>query len=322
MRRIGVFTSGGDSPGMNAAVRAVVRTALSEGIEVLGFNRGFKGIHDRDYVTMDRGSVSNIVQRGGSVLYSSRFPEFKDEAIRQKCYANLKDLGVDGLVACGGDGTLHGAQCMIDESDLRVVGLPGTIDNDLAGTDFTIGYDTALNTALDAIDKIRDTAETMERVFFIEVMGRHSGYLALETAVAGGAEAVLVPEINMDTVHLAETLSDCVTKGNRTFIVVVAEGDEVGGAQAIADHVSEKLDIPNWVAVLGYIQRGGSPTARDRLLASKLGHGAVHALIDGAQGVLIGEVNGLIVRTPFTSTWTTKKELDKNLLRLMFTLTH
>lgn len=320
MKRIGIITSGGDSPGMNAAVRAVIRTACINGIEVYGFNRGYKGIHEKDYVVMNRFSVSNIIQQGGSILYSSRFPEFKDRAIREECYANLRELGIEGFVACGGDGTLRGAQNMVDESGIKAVGLPGTIDNDLAGSDYTIGYDTALNTALEAIDKIRDTAATMERMFIIEVMGRHSGYLALDVAVAGGAEGVLVPEIDHDDDTLIARLKGAVEKGRRNFIVVVAEGDEAGGAQKFAERVHEELGLKSWVSIIGYIQRGGNPSGRDRILSTKLGADAVESLMKGQSGFLVGEVNGEIIHTPFKDAWTGKKPLDKELLDIMFRL--
>lgn len=317
MHKIAVLTSGGDAPGMNPAVRAVVRVGLRQGLEVVAVRGGIKGLHEGAFLPMERSSVSNIIQRGGTIIYSSRYPEFKKPEVRAESVAKLREHGIEGLVVIGGDGSFHAAELLVQEFGFPVVGLPGTIDNDLYGTDFTIGYDTAMNTALDAIDKIRDTAQAMERVFFIEVMGRHAGYLALELAVAGGVDAVLLPEVETDFEVMAKTLQDCFNAGRDTVMVVVAEGDQTGGATLAAEKIRELLDVKSYVAILGYIQRGGNPTARDRVLASKLGAAAVEALVHGKSGVMLGEVNGEVVETRFPETWSKRKPLDHRLLDLL-----
>ncbi|MBD3168213.1 MAG: 6-phosphofructokinase [candidate division Zixibacteria bacterium] len=317
MKNIAVFTSGGDAPGMNACVRGVVRASVNHGLRVFGVKRGYEGMIEGDIQEMNARSVSNIIQSGGTILISARSERFLTKKGRNKAVENLKRFGIEGVVAIGGDGTFHGAEKMVKESDIAVVGCPGTIDNDLYGTDFTIGYDTAINTALGAIDRIRDTASSMDRLFLVEVMGRHAGFIALEVAIAGGAEGVLLPEIKGDTEAVYNVLLTGMEKGKGTNIIVVAEGDQLGGANALAAELKKRFGIKSWVTVLGHIQRGGSPTARDRILGSKLGVAAVEALMEDANGIMVGEVNGNIVHTSFRDTYRKKKKLDKKELSLV-----
>ena len=319
INRIGVFTSGGDAPGMNACIRAVVRRALAEGLEVVGVRRGFAGLIDGDFVEMDRLSVSNILQQGGTILKSARSDGFMTEEGRAAAALNLRAAGVDALIAIGGDGTFSGATKLAEEHDVAVVGCPGTIDNDLYGTDETIGYDTALNTALESIDRIRDTADAHDRLFLIEVMGRDTGFIALACGIGGGAELVLIPEMLTDVDNVKELILSLMSSQSRSSIVVVAEGDELGGANGIAEALKQddafrRIDLR--VAVLGHIQRGGPPTARDRVLASRLGSAAVEALLDGHHGVMVGVMNGDIKLTPLRNAFSRKKEVDLELLQL------
>jgi 6-phosphofructokinase 1 len=317
MKSVGVLTSGGDAPGMNSCIRAVVRASANLGVPVFGIRHGYEGMIAGDIFEMNARSVSNIIQVGGSILDSSRCEEFKLKKHRSRAIRHLKHFGIDGVVAIGGDGTFRGAEKLAGESDISFVGCPGTIDNDLYGTDFTIGYDTAVNTALEAIDKIRDTACAMDRLFLVEVMGRNAGFIALDVAIAGGAEGVLLPEIEDDTEAVCNVLLGGIKKGKRTNIVVVSEGDRLGGANALAEELRRRFGIKSWVTVLGHIQRGGSPTARDRILASKLGVAAVQALTNGGNGIMVGEVNETIVHTIFKDTWHKKKKLDKGRLSLV-----
>jgi 6-phosphofructokinase 1 len=317
--RIGVFTSGGDAPGMNACIRAVVRRAISGGLEVVGIRRGFAGMIDGDFVEMDRQSVSNILQKGGTILKSARSLAFQEPEGRARAAERLRAAGVDGLVAIGGDGSFKGISALHDEHGVAVVGCPGTIDNDLFGTDETIGYDSALNTALEAIDKIRDTADAHERLFLVEVMGRDTGFIALSCGIGGGAELVLIPEMMTEEEKVREKILSLMSSQSRSSIVVVAEGDEVGGAQRLAE--SLKADpgcahIDTRVTVLGHVQRGGPPSARDRVLASRLGSAAVEALLEGHTNVMVGIVNGDIKLTPLKNAWSRKKEIDYDLLQL------
>lgn len=316
IKKIGVLTSGGDAPGMNACIRAVVRTAIYHGLEVTGIRRGYAGLIEGDMMEMNVSSVSNIIQRGGTILKTARSEEFKTPEGQAKAAANLRKWKVDGLVAIGGDGTYRGANCLSKEYGVAVAGAPGTIDNDICGTDFTIGYDTAINVALDAVDRIRDTAASHERIFFIEVMGRDAGCIALNVGVAGGAEVILIPECPDDMDGMCSVLTGGRKRGKSSSIVIVAEGDEAGGAYAIAKKVKEKTGLDYRVTVLGHIQRGGSPTVRDRVLASKVGAAAVEALIDGASNVMAGEVNGKVELTELERIWTGKKEIDMDLYRL------
>ena len=316
VKRIGVFTSGGDAPGMNACVRAVVRTAIYHGLEVIGILRGYVGMIKGEMIEMDLSSVSNIIQRGGTILKTARSEEFMEEGGRAEAAKNLREWNIDALVAIGGDGTYRGASRLSQEHGISVVGVPGTIDNDIYGTDFTIGYDTAINTAMDAIDRIRDTAASHERIFFIEVMGRESGFIALEVGVAGGAEAILIPEVETDIDEMCRILMRGRARGKTSSIVIVAEGNRSGGTYEVAEKVKERTGLDYRVTVLGHIQRGGSPTVRDRVLASKLGSAAVEALLKGKFNVMVGEVNGQVKLTPLEMIWTHKKQVDMSLYKL------
>lgn len=320
MKKIAVFTSGGDAPGMNACIRAVVRGALYHGIEVYGIVRGYNGMIAGDIFQMSSHSVSNIVQRGGTILKSARSKEFMTPEGRQKAYDRLTSLGIEGLVAIGGNGTFTGALTFYNEFGIPIVGAPGTIDNDLYGTDYTIGFDTAVNTALDAIDRIRDTASSHDRVFFIEVMGRDSGYIAIQSGIGGGAEVVLVPEVLTPLTEVVDILKQGWNKSKSSSIVVVAEGDEEGGAAEIADKIKQQIgitDVDMRVTNLGHTQRGGSPSAYDRILASRLGLGALEGLMAGQKNVMAGVINDELVYTPFEDTIRLPKPINEDLLRMV-----
>lgn len=295
IKKIGVLTSGGDSSGMNPCVRAVVRTACYNGIEVMGIYHGYQGMINNEIRPLSSRDVGGLSARGGTVLGSARCLEFREKEGRQKAIDNLKKHGIDAVVVIGGDGSFRGAQALADESDIRVIGLPGTIDNDIAGTDYTIGYDTAVNVAMEAIDKIRDTANSHERIFFVEVMGRNAGYIALEAGLAAGAEQILIPEEPTDIPGIAAELMEGRRLGKMSSIVVVAEGDDEGGAFDIAQKVSKYAHLPSRVTVLGHLQRGGSPTANDRLLATRLGYASVMSLMEGTHGVMLGMENNKVV---------------------------
>jgi 6-phosphofructokinase 1 len=301
MKKIAIFTSGGDSPGMNANVRAVVRTALHYGLGAVGIRNGYEGMIDGDMYDMEARDVSNIIQTGGTILGTARSERFMTKEGRKLAYQNLKKFNIDGIVACGGNGTFTGAKIFMEEyPDIKIVGTPGTIDNDLYGSDYTIGYDTAVNTAMNAIDNIKDTANAHGRLFFVEVMGRDAGFIALRAAIATGAEAVLVPETFTDLDALVKMLNTNYQNKKRASVVVVAEGDDAGDALEVLQQIKPKLlskDIR--VTVLGHIQRGGRPTVMDRVLGSRLGLEAVRALIDGQKGIMIGQVGGDICHTPF-----------------------
>ncbi|WP_117237744.1 6-phosphofructokinase [Thermus sediminis] len=316
MKRIGVFTSGGDAPGMNAAIRAVVRQAYALGIEVVGIRRGYAGMIQGEMVPLGVRDVANILQRGGTLLLTARSQEFFTEEGRAKAVAKLKAAGIGGLVAIGGDGTFRGAMRLVEEHRVPVVGVPGTIDNDLFGTDHTIGFDTAVNTALEAIDRIRDTAASHERVFFIEVMGRHAGFIALDVGLAGGAEVIAVPEEPVDPRAIAQGLLESQKRGKTSSIVVVAEGAYPGGAAGLLSAIQEHVRVEARVTVLGHIQRGGSPTAKDRILASRLGAAAVEALAGGTSGVMVGEVEGEVEFTPLEEAVERRKDIKRALLSL------
>lgn len=312
IKRIGVLTSGGDSPGMNAAIRAVVRTSIYNNLECFGFYRGYQGLINKQYLEMKSHTVSKTINLGGTILKSSRCPEFKNKEVREIAVNNLKELGIDALVVIGGDGSFRGANLLYKEFGVKVVGVPGTIDNDIYGTDFTIGYDTAINTAVDAIDKIRDTADSHNLVFFVEVMGRDAGFIALSTAIATGAEATLIPEVHTDVKGLAAYLIHERRKNKTSGIIIVAEGEDEGSAIEIAAKI--KKELPNYetrVTTLGHIQRGGSPTCNDRVLASVLGNQAVEAILSGKSGVMVGQVNGQIAYTPFDEACTRHNEINK-----------
>lgn len=299
IKNIAVLTSGGDAPGMNAAIRAVVRAGIYYGMEVTGVLRGYDGLVNGDFIPMDRKSVANIIQRGGTILKTARSEEFRTKEGRQRAYDHLIEHKIDALVVIGGDGTFTGADLFTSEFDFPVIGLPGTIDNDLAGTDFTIGYDTAINTVVNAIDKIRDTAESHDRLFIVEVMGRDSGLIALRSGIGVGAEAIMIPEANMGVDGLIKRL-EYGRKDKASKIIIVAEGDEMGGAFNVGEVL--KKTFPNYdirVSVLGHIQRGGKPSCMDRVLASRFGVAAVEGLMEGRSGDIVGQVNKEIVFTPF-----------------------
>lgn len=319
MKKIAVFTSGGDAPGMNACIRAIVRGATYHGVEVYGIVRGYNGMIKGDIIPLNSQSVSNIIQRGGTILKSARSKEFMTSTGRELAYQQLKEKSIEGLVAIGGNGTFTGAEIFYNEFKIPTVGAPGTIDNDLFGTDYTIGYDTAVNTALDAIDKIRDTADSHDRVFFIEVMGRDSGYIAIECGIAGGAEAVMIPENLTPISEIVNILEQGILKAKSSSIVVVAEGDEEGNAQIIAKKIKESInrDLDIRVTTLGHIQRGGIPTAFDRILASRLGLGALEGLLRGEKNVMAGVVNNQLIYTPFHDTITKKKPVSEDLIRMV-----
>jgi len=311
MKRIGVFTSGGDAPGMNAAIRAVVRAGTAQGLEIVGIRRGYQGMIDGDFVNLGPRDVANTLQRGGTILLTARSKDFTSQEGRAKGAKNAREAGVEGIVCIGGDGSYTGAAKLWEEYQIPIVGVPGTIDNDLYGTDYTIGFDTAINTALDAIDRIRDTAASHERVFFIEVMGRHAGFIALEVGIAGGAEVIVVPEDPTSANLCADVIGRSASKGKKSSIVVVAEGGYEGGATALAKDVQMCSGLEGRVTILGHIQRGGSPTSADRVLASRLGAAGVQALVNGASGVAIGVVNDEIEHTPFKEAITKKKDINR-----------
>lgn len=317
IKNIGVFTSGGDAPGMNAAIRAVVRTALYYDLSVTGIRRGYEGMINGEMVPMDRKSVGNIIQRGGTILKTARSDAFKTPEGRKRAYDHLVENHIDALIAIGGDGTFTGAKVFGKEYDIPVVGLPCTIDNDLQGTDFTIGYDTAINTVIDAVDKIRDTAESHDRLFIVEVMGRDSGLIALRTGIAAGAEAIIIPESKTDISALFDRL-DRGRKDKSSKIVMVAEAEEAGGAFEIGRQVKEKY--PNYdtrISILGHIQRGGRPSCMDRVLASRVGVAAVEALLAGHRNEMIGVVHNEIAYTPFESAIKHNIEINPNLLKIV-----
>lgn len=318
MKKVAVFTSGGDAPGMNACIRAVVRGAIYHDLEIYGIRYGYDGMIRGDIFKMSSHSVSNIVQKGGTILKSARSLEFKTKEGRQKAFDQLQKLGIEGLVAVGGDGTFTGASIFFEEYGIPTVGAPGTIDNDLYGTDYTIGFDTAVNTALGAIDKIRDTADSHDRVFFIEVMGRDSGYIAIQSGIGGGAELVMVPETLTSIDDVIGTLKQGWNRDKTSAIVVIAEGEEEGTAMEIADLVKAQLKGKDLrVTTLGHVQRGGSPSAYDRILASRLGLGAIEGLINGQKNVAAGIVNDQLVFTDFKDAINKEKPLNPDLIRMV-----
>lgn len=317
-KRIGVLTSGGDAPGMNAAIRAVVRTCAYNGIECVGIYRGLQGLIEGDFKELNARSVKNIINRGGTFLKSARSKEFRTEEGRKKAFENLKKENIDALVVIGGDGTFAGASVFIKEFNFPIVGLPGTIDNDINGTDYTIGYDTALNTVVEAIDKIRDTANSHNRLFLVEVMGRDAGDIALNAGIGAGAEEILIPEQNMGRERLVESLSRSKKSGKTSSIVVVSEGDQIGkNIFGLAQYIEENLkEYEVRVTVLGHIQRGGSPSCYDRVLASRLGVGAIDALLRGETNVMIGIVHNKVISVPFSEAIKGSNEIDEDLIRV------
>jgi len=317
IKKIGVLTSGGDAPGMNAAIRAVVRTGVNNDIEVIGIISGFKGLINGDFRQMETTSVSNIIQRGGTILKTARSEKFKTKEGMEKAYQNLKRQAIDALIVIGGDGTFIGAYEFNSIYDFPIIGLPGTIDNDLYGTDFTIGYDTAINTVVEAADKIRDTAYSHDRLFIIEVMGRDAGFIALRAGIAAGAEDILIPETITYIDDLLHKLEHDWRKNKTSGIIIVSEGDDSGGAFEVVKKINEKFDyFETRVTILGHIQRGGSPSCMDRVLASTLGYEAVKALLKGKRGVMVGKVHKDIVFIPFEKAIKHNLEINKSLLEM------
>ncbi len=318
IKKIALLTSGGDSPGMNAAIRAVVRAGIYNNLQVYGVKRGYEGLIDGDLIEMQSHSVSNIIQRGGTILKSARSERFRTLEGRAQAYEHLKRLNIDAVVCIGGDGTFSGALQFNKEHNLPFIGIPGTIDCDLYGTDYTLGFDTALNTAVESIDRIRDTADSHDRLFFVEVMGRDAGFIALFSGIAGGAEAILIPESVTDADQLMKTLERGWRRNKGSMIVVVAEGEDSGGAYKVAEKVKAKFnhyDIR--VSILGHIQRGGSPSCSDRVLGSRMGIAAVEALLAGKREVMIGIINNHIAYTTFEKAVKHNQELDMNMMRMV-----
>lgn len=316
--RIAVLTSGGDSPGMNAAVRAVVRTGLYYGLEVYGIMRGYQGLIEDDIYKMESRSVANIIQRGGTILKTARCKEFYEPEGRKKAYTILKKRGIEGLVVIGGDGSFRGATALAKEYDIPCIGIAGTIDKDIVGTDFTIGFDTAVNTAVEAIDKIRDTADAHDRLFIVEVMGRDAGYIALHSGIATGAESILIPERKTDIESVINSLVEKERRKKLVNIIVVAEGDEFGGANEIAKVVKERLPhIDTKVCILGHIQRGGSPSCLDRLMASRMGYHAVESLISGRYNVFVGILNNRVNYIPLDNVGKKKGKINEEWMKIV-----
>lgn len=321
IKKIAVLTSGGDSPGMNAAIRAVVRTGINEGFEMAGSMRGYQGLISGEIVPLHSRSVSNIIQRGGTILKSARCKDFYQKEGRKKAYEKMQAIGIDALVVIGGDGTFTGARIFNKEFGVPIVGLPGTIDNDLYGTDFTIGYDTALNTVIGAVDKLRDTAYSHDRLFIIEVMGRDAGFIALRSGIATGAEMILIPESPTYIDELLYMLEKDWKKSKTSGIIIVAEGDDSGGALEVEKEINNKFPgFETRVTILGHIQRGGAPSAMDRVLASRLGNAAVMTLKDGVSGVMIGQVDNEIKLTSFEKSIKHHQEINLELLDIARTL--
>lgn len=321
MRKIALLTSGGDAPGMNACIRAVVLTGLRFGLEVYGYRHGYNGLINQEYLALSAKNVSNIIQRGGTILHSARCPEFKSNEAAEIAAQNLNALGIEALLIIGGDGSFKGAAHLAKFWKGQVIGLPGTIDNDLDGSDATIGYFTAIETALDSIDKVRDTADAHERVFLIEVMGRHAGFIGLSASIASSANQVLVPELvgslddelNNILEHLALIRA---RKKRSSYIVVVTENLWPGGVTQLAEILTEKTDVECRTVILGHVQRGGSPVAQDRLLATKLGAFAVEQALLGKSEIMVGEVNQQVVSSPLATSWKREKTLDPYLIKI------
>ncbi len=316
--KIGVLTSGGDAPGMNAAIRAVVRTGLYHNLEMYGIMRGYSGMIDDDIFQMDSRSVANIIQRGGTILKTARSKEFFEPEGRKKAYDNLRKRGIDSLVIIGGDGSFRGAQKFSHEFDIPCIGLPGTIDKDIAGSDFTIGFDTAVNTAVEAIDKIRDTADAHDRLFIVEVMGRDAGYIALHSGIATGAENILIPETKTDIEEMVASLTEKEKRKKLVNLIVVAEGDEFGGGNEIAAIIKHRLPQADVrVCILGHIQRGGSPTCLDRLIASRMGYHAVECLLNGKHNVMVGILNNKLHYTPLDNAVKAKQKISDDWFKIV-----
>jgi 6-phosphofructokinase 1 len=317
VKKMGILTSGGDAPGMNACIRAAVRTALTSRIEIIGIRRGFRGLITNDMMPLSRNDVSNIIHRGGSILESSRCLEFETREGRQKAAATLDKQQIEGLILIGGDGTFRGGVWLAEETAINIIGVPGTIDNDVYGTDFTIGFDTAVNCAIEAIDRIRDTARTFERIFFVEVMGHHTGFIALQAGIASGADGLVLPEAPLDVEVLCRRLQEGYRLGKKSAIVVVAEAQKPGFSYQIAQEVAKRTGFESRVCVLGHVQRGGRPTAIDRILGTELGTTAVKALAEGIKGKMVGMIGDNMTYTPLRDSWEKKKELNPRLRQLI-----
>jgi 6-phosphofructokinase 1 len=323
MKKIAVLTSGGDAPGMNACIRAVVRAGINKGLEVFGIVRGYEGMIDGNLIPMATQSVSNIIQRGGTILKTARSKRFMTKEGRKQAFVQLNKAGIEGVVVIGGDGTFKGALEFSKEHPMPFIGIPGTIDNDLYGTDFTIGYDTALNTVVEAVDKIRDTADSHDRLFFVEVMGRDAGLIALRTGIGVGAESILLPEFKTSIDELIAILEKGFKQKKSSSIIIVAEGEVEGGALEVARKVKKKFGFYDTrVSILGHIQRGGSPSCMDRVLASRLGVAAVEGLLEGRNNVMAGIIHKDVVFTPFKNSIKHHMNINKNLLRIAQILSH
>ena len=322
IKKIAVLTSGGDAPGMNAAIRSVVRTAITSQIEVIGIQQGYAGLVAGKMIEMSMSSVANIIQRGGTVLKSGRSLEFHKPEVRAAAAQTLRGMGIQAIITIGGDGTFTGAHLLAQEHSFQVVGVPGTIDNDIFGTEETIGFDTALNTAMEAIDRIRDTAASHDRLFIVEVMGRDSGFIAIDVGLAGGAEEVFIPETLANVDQAIQSIKRGVARGKGSSILVAAEGQKVGRAYDLAEQIRRKAGFDSKVCVLGHIQRGGAPTARDRILASRLGFAAVRALQQGLSDVMVGVQGGQVVPVKFKDCLSKKRRVPQELIDLAHLLAH
>jgi 6-phosphofructokinase 1 len=317
MKKIAVLTSGGDAPGMNTAIRAVVRRGIFKGLDVFGVKNGFKGLMDGDFISMNLGSVGDIIHRGGTILQTTRCKEFKESEGQQKALMQLKEAGIDGLVVIGGNGSFEGARKLTVQG-MPTIGIPGTIDNDIAGTDYTIGFDTAVNTAVEAIDKIRNTAASHKRIYVVEVMGRDAGDIALWAGMCAGAESIIIPEADHDVEDVIDRIKQGVQRGKMHSIIVVAEGtfNGAGKGQEIGREIEEKLGFDTKVTILGHLQRGGSPSAYDRMMSSRLGARAVDLLVEGEKGIMVGFKNGQLIHTPFEVAAKDKHNLDLSIYHL------
>jgi len=320
MKKIGVYTSGGDAPGMNAAIRAVVRMGISKGLEVFGIYQGYVGMIEGKITPLQPRDVANIIQRGGTVLKTGRSPEFMKPEFRKKAAENLRSLGIDGLICIGGDGSYRGAHALWEEHRIPVVCIPGTIDNDIFGSDNTIGFDTAVNTALDAIDKIRDTAASHDRLFIVEVMGRNSGHIASHVGLAGGAEEIFTPDGNTTVDKAVERIKESIKRGKTSSIIVASEGQKPGRAYDLAEAIRKKSGLEAKVCILGHLQRGGSPTASDRILASRMGAAAVETLIAGQSDVMIGTDSEKLITMPLEIVTKSEKKGSMELVNLAVAL--
>ena len=317
IKRVGVLTSGGDSPGMNAAIRATVRTAIYYDLHIYGFMNGYEGLIDGSIKRLEKGDVANIIQRGGTILKTSRSARFMTKEGRQMAYETLLANDIDALVTIGGNGTLAGAALFAEEFNIPIIGIPGTIDNDLSGTDYTIGFDSAINTAIEAVDKIRDTADSHNRLFFVEVMGRHSGYIAMFTCIGSGAGNVLVPEVDTNIDDLVKTLKLAQKRDKLFSIIIVAEGSQLGSAHDVANKVLEHIkDVDAKVTVIGHLQRGGSPSCQDRVLSSRLGYAAIYGLMHGESGVMAGVINNKVIFTPIKEALAQPKVFTDDFIKL------